>query len=235
MRIFWQILKALPLGLGVPIVIGAASVKPEDAASNLSGWLRIMGIRNVPDWLASPSIDRRVIIATIIIAVIYSSIVWGIPYLRKHRIKKASVQNGDIPIVSLDGSCDFKIDGKNFECEGKLAYGHFTNGRTQINVLPKILGAVGFSGGKDLQLKPEYYFLTVDRLFLSGGTFVPADGFCSTRGTARSCTWSKAMHSPTTGAYSNLSSRQIRSLRPYLISKIQLNILQLYALKLQRR
>jgi hypothetical protein len=118
MRIFWQILKALPLGLGVPIVIGAASVKPEDAASNLSGWLRIMGIRNVPDWLASPSIDRRVIIATIILAIVYSSIVWGIPYLRKHRIKKTSVQNGDIPpgtIVSLDGSCDFKIDGKNFE------------------------------------------------------------------------------------------------------------------------
>jgi hypothetical protein len=52
MRIFRQILKALPLGLGVPIVIGAASVKPEDAASNLSGWLHIMGIRNVPDWLA---------------------------------------------------------------------------------------------------------------------------------------------------------------------------------------
>jgi hypothetical protein len=182
MRIFRQILKALPLGLGVPIVIGAASVKPEDAASNLSGWLRIMGIRNVPDWLVSPSIDRRVIIATIIIAVIYSSFVWGIPYLRKHRIKKDSAQNGDIPpgtIVSLDGSCDFKIDGKNFECERKLAYGHFTNGRTQINVLPKVLGAVAFSGGRDLQLKPEYYFLTVDRLFLSGGTFVPADGFCS--------------------------------------------------------
>jgi hypothetical protein len=105
---------------------------------------------------------------------------------------KASAQNGDIPpgtIVSLDGSCDFKIDGKSFECESKLAYGHFTNGRTQINVLPKILGAVAFSGGKDLQLKPEY---------------------------------------------SNLSSRQIRSLRPYLISKVQLNILQPYALKLQR-
>jgi hypothetical protein len=94
----------------------------------------------------------------------------------------APAQNRDLPpgtVVSLDGSCDFKIDGKNFECEGKLAYMHFTNGRTQINVLPKVLGAVAFSGGKDLQLKPEYYFLTVDRLFLSGGTFVPADGFCS--------------------------------------------------------
>jgi hypothetical protein len=96
---------------------------------------------------------------------------------------KCPIQSGDIPpdtvIVSLDGSCDFKIDGKNFECESKLAYAHYTNGRTQINVLPKVLGAVAFSGGKDLQPKPEYYFLTVDRLILSGGTIVPADGFCS--------------------------------------------------------
>jgi hypothetical protein len=30
-----------------------------------------------------------------------------------------------------------------------------------------------------MQSKPEYYFLTVDRLILSGGTVVPADGFCS--------------------------------------------------------
>lgn len=102
------------------------------------------------------------------------------------RPKKAnlttSAENGDLPpgtVVSLDGSCDFKIGGKNFECEGKLAYMHFTNGRTQINVLPKVLGAVAFSGGKDLQIKPEYYFLTVDQLILSGGTVVPADGFCS--------------------------------------------------------
>jgi hypothetical protein len=95
---------------------------------------------------------------------------------------RALAQNGDLPpgtVVSLDGSCDFKIGDKNFECEGKLAYTHFTNGRTQINVLPKALGAVAFSGGKDLQPKPEYYFLTVDRLILSGGTVVPADGFCS--------------------------------------------------------
>jgi hypothetical protein len=106
---------------------------------------------------------------------------WDLQRPKKAKLK-ASAQNGDLPpgtVVSLDGSCDFKIGGKNFECEGKLAYMHFTNGRTQINVLPKVLGAVAFSGGKDLQLKPEYYFLTVDRLILSGGTVVPADGFCS--------------------------------------------------------
>jgi hypothetical protein len=123
------------------------------------------------------------LIAVAVIGFIWLAIahfgLWHRPHVRS---AKPPAQNGDIPpgtIVSLDGSCDFKIDGKNFECERKLAYGHFMNGRTQINVLPKVLGAVAFSGGKDLQLKPEHYFLTVDRLFLSGGTFVPADGFCS--------------------------------------------------------
>jgi hypothetical protein len=125
---------------------------------------------NPPSWLYPPFMVAG-------LALIW----WNLRRPKKENLN-ASTQNRDLPpgtVVSLDGSCDFKIDGKNFECEGKLAYMHFTNGRTQINVLPKVLGAVAFSGGKDLQIKPEYYFLTVDRLFLSGGTFVPADGFCS--------------------------------------------------------
>lgn len=94
----------------------------------------------------------------------------------------APSQNGDFPsatVVSIDGSCDFKIDGKSLECESKLTYTMFENGRVQFNVLPKLLGAVAFSGGKDQRPTQEFYFLTVDRLFLSGGTAVPADGFCS--------------------------------------------------------
>lgn len=124
---------------------------------------------NPPSWLYPPFM------------IIGIALVWW-NFRPKNKNLKASSRERDLPpgtIVSLDGSCDFKIDGKNFECERKLAYGHFTNGRTQINVLPKVLGAVAFSGGKDMRLKPEYYFLTVDRLFLSGGTFVPADGVCS--------------------------------------------------------
>ena len=31
---------------------------------------------------------------------------------------------------------------------------------------------------KDLRLQPEHYLLTVDRLILSGGSVVPADGVC---------------------------------------------------------
>ena len=37
-------IKALPLGLGLPIMIGAASVKPEDAVSNVAAWLHLLGL-----------------------------------------------------------------------------------------------------------------------------------------------------------------------------------------------
>jgi len=125
---------------------------------------------NPPSWLYLPFMIAGL------------ALIWWNFQRPKEAKLETSAQDGDIPpgtVVSLDGSCDFKIDGKNFACEGKLAYQHFTNGRTQINVLPKVLGAVAFSGGKDLQPRPEYYFLTVDRLILSGGTVVPADGVCS--------------------------------------------------------
>ncbi|MGA7384317.1 MAG: hypothetical protein WBW81_06390, partial [Methylocella sp.] len=152
---------------------------------------------------------------------------WNLKRPNKANLK-ASDQNGDLPpgtVVSLDGSCDFKIGGKNFECDSKLAYMHFTNGRTQINVLPKILGAVAFSGGKDLQPKPEYYFLT-DSSSAEGRSFPPM-GFAPyiSRRTARLSTWSKTV------AYSNLSSRQTRTPRSYFISKIQLNIFQSYPIQ----
>ncbi len=94
---------------------------------------------NPPSWLYPPFMVAG-------LALIW----WNVRRPKKKNLN-ASTQNRDLPpgtVVSLDGSCDFKIDGKNFECEGKLAYMHSTNGRTQINVLPKVLGAVAFSGGK---------------------------------------------------------------------------------------
>jgi len=81
--------------------------------------------------------------------------------------------------LSIDTLVSFRIDGQKLECEGKMLYATFTSHRVQINALPKLLAAVAFSGGKDIQPEPEHYQLTVDRLILSGGTVVPADGFCS--------------------------------------------------------
>jgi hypothetical protein len=43
-------------GLGA-VLIAAAQTKPEDAASNIAGWLKILGIDRVPDFLASQQAD----------------------------------------------------------------------------------------------------------------------------------------------------------------------------------
>jgi len=93
----------------------------------------------------------------------------------------AAAQKGQSPVdtvVMLEGACDFRVDDKKIECDSKLLYTKFTNHRVAITALPSLLGGVDFSGGKDIQPAPGNYLLTVDKLILSGGTVVPADGFC---------------------------------------------------------
>jgi hypothetical protein len=70
-------LKILPLGLLLPLVIGAASIKPDDAMSNLGDWAYRLGIQHVPEWLAAPSTDGRVIAGSIILALLYGGYMWG--------------------------------------------------------------------------------------------------------------------------------------------------------------
>ncbi|MCP3444859.1 hypothetical protein [Bradyrhizobium sp. CCGUVB14] len=77
-------IKALPLGLGLPVLIGAASVKPEDAASNIAAWAEIFGFHNLPHWLTSPNADLHVIAATCFAAAVYSFAAWG--PIRKRRM-----------------------------------------------------------------------------------------------------------------------------------------------------
>ena len=45
-------IKVLPLGLLLPLVIGAASVKPDDAISNISDWAHRFGFEGAAKWLA---------------------------------------------------------------------------------------------------------------------------------------------------------------------------------------
>lgn len=70
-------IKALPLGLGLPAMIGAASVKPEDAASNIAAWTELFGFHNLPHWLTSPNADQHVFAATCFAAAVYSFAAWG--------------------------------------------------------------------------------------------------------------------------------------------------------------
>jgi hypothetical protein len=81
-------LKALPLGLGLPIVLFVASVGPEDAASNISKWVRAIGIHDPPAWLITKSADRDAIIIAIIIAIMYAGAVWVLVPLIRHAGKR---------------------------------------------------------------------------------------------------------------------------------------------------
>jgi hypothetical protein len=98
-------IKALPLGLGLPVVIGAASVKPEDAASNVAAWLHLIGIERVPEWLTTPNVDNRIILGSLALGFIYAFLVWGVPALRRIGVPKhndGNVLSPEPPIRTPD-------------------------------------------------------------------------------------------------------------------------------------
>jgi hypothetical protein len=105
-------IKALPLGLGVPIMIGASSVKPEDAASNLAAWAKWVGIHDVPTWLNTPGIDGRVITGTILIAAISDIHQMGRrfkPNMQPFRVSWQAGAAADL-LVSGVGACRSQVE-----------------------------------------------------------------------------------------------------------------------------
>jgi hypothetical protein len=78
-------LKVLPLGLLLPLVLGAASVKPNDAISNIGAWAHTLGLERLSQWLANPAADNRVIAASMGIGAVYAVVVWTIPAINEHR------------------------------------------------------------------------------------------------------------------------------------------------------
>jgi hypothetical protein len=97
-------IKALPLGLGLPLVIGAASVKPEDAASNVAAWLHATGIEHVPGWLNGPNVDSRVILGSLSLGMIYAFLIWGVPAIRRldHAEKPKGASTPDLPACAAE-------------------------------------------------------------------------------------------------------------------------------------
>jgi hypothetical protein len=81
-------LKFVPLGVVLPMVIGAASIGPEDAVSNLSKWMDKFGIHNLPDALTTKAADHHILIATGVFSVIYAFLMWGLPAIRLGPIDK---------------------------------------------------------------------------------------------------------------------------------------------------
>ena len=74
-----KFIKALPIAVGLPVVIGAASVGPDDAASNISKWLNKLGWHNLPAWLRDNFADNRVIVAAIALGTIYTFVFYVAP------------------------------------------------------------------------------------------------------------------------------------------------------------
>jgi hypothetical protein len=101
-----ELVKALPLGLLLPLVVGAASVKPDDAVSNFSAWATRFGITHVPDWVSSPAADNRIIFGAFGVAAIYAFLIWTVPIIREHRSNPGSdkLKNHLLLIVFLFSS-----------------------------------------------------------------------------------------------------------------------------------
>jgi hypothetical protein len=89
-----EFVKVLPLGLLLPLVIGAASVKPDDAISNISDWAHRLGFEGAAHWLANPAADNRIIAGSLGVAAIYAFMVWTVPAIRERRANPQSERLG---------------------------------------------------------------------------------------------------------------------------------------------
>jgi hypothetical protein len=75
----WTIVKLLPLGVMLPLVILGASIGPEEAASNLAKWARWLGFTNLPEWINQKAADNNIIIAAALLALVYLIVVFVVP------------------------------------------------------------------------------------------------------------------------------------------------------------
>lgn len=80
-----SLLKWLPGAIAVPIVIGAASIGPDQAVSNISKWVQLIGISELPSWLIAQSADQWTIIGALSFAALYSVAVWIVSVLRRRK------------------------------------------------------------------------------------------------------------------------------------------------------
>ena len=93
--------KALPLGLLLPLAIGAASVKPDDAISNIAEWAKKLGFQNIPEWLANPAVDNRVILGSLGVSALYAFLVWVVPAIRAHQARPKAETNSERLRISI--------------------------------------------------------------------------------------------------------------------------------------
>jgi hypothetical protein len=86
----WDILKALPLGVLLPMTFFFGSVGPDDFARNYAGWARKWGLTAWADWLSLYATGPRVFWGTVLISSIYLATAFVLPYLIRHTSKNAA-------------------------------------------------------------------------------------------------------------------------------------------------
>lgn len=102
MRI-WPIIKSFPIAVGLPLVIGAASVGPDDAASNLSKWVNQLGFETLPSWLTEKAADHQVTTLAFLMSIIYAIFVWAPPWRWQKIRTKTDLQGGNIELPFRPG------------------------------------------------------------------------------------------------------------------------------------
>lgn len=90
MGVFREFVKAAPLGLALPVTIGAASVGPDDAISNLGKWIQWLGITDLPPWLRQVGADRTIVAWALGLSVCYALLMWGAPLYRRLRASRSA-------------------------------------------------------------------------------------------------------------------------------------------------
>jgi hypothetical protein len=70
-------IKALPLGIGVPLVVLIVSVPPDEITSNVSKWAAKIGIAHLPIWVSNQSFDQQFIVATLAVLFVYACFVYA--------------------------------------------------------------------------------------------------------------------------------------------------------------
>jgi hypothetical protein len=101
-----EFVKVLPLGLLLPLVIGAGSVKPDELISNYAIWAHWLGFSHVPGWISNPAADNRIILGSFGAAIIYAFVIWTIPVIKENRAHPGSdkLKNHFLLVVFLFSS-----------------------------------------------------------------------------------------------------------------------------------
>lgn len=96
---FGNILRALPLGLGVPVLAVMATSRAGDVGKNLASWATALGWNNFAEWVTVHITGARLIWGIVIFLIVYVVIVWGLPtFIRRAEQNRVAVV---VPLVTV--------------------------------------------------------------------------------------------------------------------------------------